>query len=117
MMRPTFAMATLVLATIAGSAAANSYTDPTRPPMEAASASRGGTVAPSEPIGPVLQSTMVSPYRKSAVISGKKVKIGDSYEGSVIVDIAPYEVRMTRGGREISLRLAPKLTTDKGRVE
>ena len=116
-MRSTLAMTTLMLATIAGSATANPYTDPTRPPMSAPSVSRAGGAASNEQIGPVLQSTMVSPYRKSAVISGKKVKIGDSYEGSVVVDITPYEVRMTRGGRETSLRLAPKLTTDKGRVE
>jgi MSHA biogenesis protein MshK len=99
-------------------AAANSFTDPTRP-IESAAPSRAGAPATSAPAptGPVLQSTLISPYRKSAMISGQRVKVGDNFEGAVIVDITPYEVRMNRAGQETSLRLTPKLFTEKGKVE
>lgn len=108
-----------VLAMLAMSASANSFTDPTRPmePAGSAGAARDGSAAPAIPSGPVLQSTLISPYRKSAMISGQRVKIGDTFEGAVIVDITPYEVRMTRAGRETGLRLTPKLTSEKGKVE
>lgn len=106
-----------VLMVLAMPTSANSFTDPTRPIDAVAAPARGGVAAPVTPSGPVLQSTLISPYRKSAMISGQRVKIGDKFEGAVIVDITPYEVRMNREGRETSLRLAPKLTTEKGKVE
>jgi hypothetical protein len=62
-----------------------------------------------------LQSTLVSPQRKSAVIAGKQFKIGDKYNGAVVADITPYEVRLNRGGRETVLRLSPKLAKETGK--
>lgn len=95
-------------------AVANALPDPTRPANFAGSASRP---APTGPAAPVLHSTMVSPGHKSAVISGQRVRIGDTFQGAVITDITPYEVRMSRGGRDVTLRLIPKLTKEKGAVE
>lgn len=92
---------------------ASTLTDPTQP-MDFIARPRGAAPVPA---GPVLQSTMVSPDRKVAVISGKTVKVGDTFDGAVITDITPYEVRMTRGGRETSLRMLPKLIKDKGADE
>lgn len=104
-----------VLALVGVPAMAESLPDPTRP-MDVVTSSRVGA-APIESYGPVLQSTLVSPHRRSAVISGQPVKIGDTFAGSVVVDISSYEVRMSRAGRETSLRLSPKLAKEKGKVE
>ncbi len=100
-------------------AVAESLPDPTQPADFIASQSGSGpsSAGPAAPTGPVLQSTLVSPQRKSAVISGRQVKIGDTFEGAVVVDITPYEVRLRREGRESSLRLLPKLAKEKGKVE
>lgn len=111
-MRMAIAIAILSAAVTTVEAAALS--DPTQPMDFVPRPSAGG---PAVPAGPVLQSTMISPERRSAMISGKRVKIGDKYEGSIVTDIAPYEVRMSRGGRETTLRLLPKLVKEKGRVE
>lgn len=94
---------------------ANPMVDPTRPMDFSGSGSRGG--ASAAPSGPALQSTLVSPERKSAIISGKRVKVGDTFEGAVVTEIRPYEVRLMRGGRETTLRMLPKLNNDKGAVE
>lgn len=88
--------------------------DPTQPMDFVA---RPGSAGPTAPIGPVLQSTMVSPERKSAVISGKRVRIGDTFEGAKVTAITPYEVRMSRAGRETTLRMLPKLVKEKGAVQ
>lgn len=64
---------------------------------------------PVEPTGPVLQSTMISPTLRRAVISGRSYKVGDRFDGAVIADIQPYEVTLRREGRETRLRLLPRL--------
>lgn len=102
----------LATALITATAQANPLGDPTRPYQR-------GPVEAFEPVpqGPVLQATRVSALSRSAIISGRTVKIGDSFDGATVVDIAPYEVRMHRAGREIVLRLAPKLAKEKGRAQ
>lgn len=91
-------------------ATAQSLVDPTRPMDFTAAAASPGRVM--EPHGPVLQSTVISPLRRSAVISGRSVKLGDSFDGATVVDIQPYEVRLRRGQRETTLRLMPKLAKE-----
>jgi hypothetical protein len=81
--------------------------DPTRP----------GGVAPVEssaPVyaGPVLQSTMIAPDVRRAVISGKTYEVGDRFGEAQIVDIRAYEVVLNRGGRETRLRIVPPLVDD-----
>ena len=78
--------------------------DPTRP-------DGGGAVA-VVPVGPVLQSTMVSAGRKLAIISGRLVGIGETVGRATVTDIRPYEVTLTQGDRETHLRLVPKLDTN-----
>lgn len=96
----------------AGTAA--SLSDPTRPPDFSPRTTRA---APAGPTGPVLQSTLVGPGRKTAIISGKHVQVGDTFQGAVITAITAYEVRMSKGGRETRLRLLPKLTKETGNAE
>lgn len=87
----------------------HAFSDPTQPPEAAASAPRA---AHSAPAAPVLQSTLVSPRRRLAVINGKQVRVGDKFDGAVITEISPSQVRMTKGGRETTLRLHPKFTKE-----
>lgn len=113
-MRRAAPLAALLALAWAGAGSASSLSDPTRPPDFAARTARA---APAGPARPVLQSTLVAPDRKTAVISGKQVQIGDSFQGAVITDITAYEVRMRKGGRETRLRLAPTLIKATGNAE
>ncbi len=82
--------------------------DPTRPYT-------GGpaTAAPApEATGPVLQSTMISPADRRAVIGGRSYRVGDKVDGAVITDIQPYEVTLKRGDRVDRLRMLPRLVKD-----
>ncbi len=56
-----------------------------------------------------VQSIFISAQRKSAVVHGRRVSIGDRVGDAVVVDIRPYEVILKRDGRETSLRLTPRL--------
>lgn len=105
---------------LAGTVVASALTDPTRPvdynaPVGMAKAERS--------YGPVLQSTLVSPLRKRAMIDGKTVVVGDKINDARVVDIRPNEVVLRRGDRDTSLRLMPKLAKetqlakDKGKSE
>jgi len=99
------------MAACAGTVVAETLPDPTRP----ADYSGGATAAArvERPSGPVLQSTLVSPLHKRAVIDGKSVGVGDSINGVRVIDIRPYEVILRRGERETtSLRLMPKLVKE-----
>lgn len=82
--------------------------DPTRPYT-------GGpaTAVPApEATGPMLQSTMISPTDRRAVISGRSYRVGDKIDGAVITDIQPYEVTLKRGNRVDRLRMLPRLVKD-----
>lgn len=81
--------------------------DPTRPAIgvESPAAPRETAAA----TGPQLQSTMISPTFRRAVISGRSYKVGDRFDEAVIADIQPYEVTLRREGRETHLRLLPRL--------
>lgn len=85
--------------------AVHAFSDPTQP----ADFVRARPQATrDDPPTPVLQSTLVSPSRRLAVISGKRLRVGDHFNGAVITDISPYAVRMRKGGRETTLRLLPQ---------
>jgi MSHA biogenesis protein MshK len=103
----------VVAAALSAPAVAAAFSDPTQP-MDFDPPARTAREAPA---GPVLQSTLVSPHRRFAVISGKRVRVGDRVNGAVVTDIFPYEVRMTRDGRETTLRLLPKLIKEKEAVK
>lgn len=66
-----------------------------------------GAVSGGSPSG--VQSIYISPQRKTAVVHGRTVTIGDRVGSAVVVDIHPYEVILRRDGRETSMRLTPRL--------
>lgn len=82
--------------------------DPTRPYQPGTAP----VTAQEAVTGPELQSTMISPTFRRAVISGRTYKQGDKIDGAVITNIQPYAVTLKRGGRETQLRLLPKLTKE-----
>ncbi len=80
--------------------------DPTRP-----AGARFVSVEPV-PVGPVLQSTMIAPGIKRAVISGKTYTVGENLGKASITDIRPYEVVLDQGGSVTRLRLVPPLAKE-----
>jgi MSHA biogenesis protein MshK len=89
----------------AGVQAAQALTDPTRPPSSmAGDAQPGMQVAPS---GPVLQSVLIAPGRKVAIISGATVQVGDKVGEARVVKIAEGEVVLRNGKDTQTLKLYP----------
>ena len=77
--------------------------DPTRPPNAAADAA-GEAVAAA---GPRLQSVLISPTRRSAVISGSAVALGGSYGNARVEEISESAVVLRYPDRRETLQLLP----------
>lgn len=92
-----------VLLVVSGRIHAETLPDPTRPPVEAGEAS--GETRPST--GPILQSVLISPHRKAAIIDGKTVLLGERFEGGVLVGIGEGEATLRTGGELKTLKLFP----------
>lgn len=98
------AACTLALAA-GGAAADSSLSDPTRPPSgfyaaPAALAAGGGG-------GPVLQSVLIHPDVRSAIISGELVLIGQKFGTMRLVKVAETEVVLLDGAERRTLKLFP----------
>jgi len=83
---------------------AQEIADPMRPPVGFAQGQIEET-----PAGPVLQSVLISPTRKIAIISGKTVKVGDKFGDAKVVSIADNEVVLQSGKNRQVLKLFPTL--------
>jgi MSHA biogenesis protein MshK len=89
--------------------------------LVAAAADVGDLPDPTNPSGHAgagaassgVQSILITPRRKQAVIHGRTVRVGDRVGDAVVVDIQPYEVILNRGGRESRMRLVPRLEKQK----
>lgn len=96
----------IVLALLAAPwATAEGLSDPTRPPPGLAGAAAGGAV--SEEKGPVLQSVLISSGRKSAIIGGQVVGLGEKFGDARVVRITESEVVLQTGTTKEVLRLFP----------
>ena len=105
-------IAAMALLLVSGAHAAEELSklpDPTRPHRPGAETPAGEAVT-----GPELQSTMISPTFRRAIISGRTYKQGDRIDGAVVTVIQSYEVTLKQGGREMRLRLLPRLTKEPG---
>jgi MSHA biogenesis protein MshK len=93
-------------ASSAGQAAhAQSLLDPTRPPQSGAaseSASGAGPAATTR-----LQSVLLSPGRKLAVIDGQTVPLGGRVGDATVVEISPDHVVLRQGAEMRTLKLHP----------
>jgi hypothetical protein len=94
----------IVLAGAIGSASASAQitTDPTRPPAGLAAEAPRGAVP-----GNQLQSVMISPTRKAAIINGVPVELGGKYGDAVLTKVAEDEVVLESGSSRQVLRLHP----------
>ena len=93
----------LLLASVPDVGAQDSLPDPPRPPA----ALGAGGVDPMAASGPVLQSVLIAPRRKVAVISGETVQVGDRLGDARVAKISEGEVVLVRGGQTQTLRLFP----------
>jgi len=86
-------------------ALSQAMTDPTRPPGAYATGDpdAGGEAGG----GPVLQSVMISPTRKAAIISGEMVKLGEKFGDAVLVKVAENEVVLKTGDATQVLKMYP----------
>lgn len=99
---------------VCGSVAADDFLaglpDPTRPPSIEPSAGKGNAgAAQGQRAGMVLQSTLISRDGRSAVINGKTLAEGERIGAATLIAINPYEVTLSKAGKEIALRLMPSL--------
>ncbi len=89
---------------IAGTARAQGgLVDPTRPP------SASPVAADTEAGAPLLQSVLLSPTRKLAVIGGETVPLGGKYRDATLVRITETEVVLKTGEQTETLRLFPSI--------
>ena len=94
----------LCLALAAGTAGAQVTNDPTRPPVGYAAES---PEMPAESGGLTLQSVLISPSHRAAIISGVMVKEGDKFGDAVLVKVAENEVVLRSAGASQVLKLHP----------
>ncbi|MGH8737008.1 MAG: MSHA biogenesis protein MshK [Burkholderiales bacterium] len=79
--------------------------DPTRPPYDAPAVE--GDSAPA--MGPELQSVLISPTRKTAVISGQTVPLGGKFQDATLIRITESGVELRNGGQVQVLRMFPRV--------
>jgi len=95
------------LAVCAPLAAAQALRDPTRPPLNFGRTGEGGTVSRSRDAEWVLQSVLLSPERRYAIINGEVLGLGGSVAGAELVAIREGEVTLRTGGALRTVRLFP----------
>ena len=96
----------MVMCVLTGPALAQTANDPTRPPAgfdagvaEGDAADGGG--------GITLQSVMISPTGRAAIINGVMVRQGEKYGDAVLVRVAESEVVLKSGSESQVLKLYP----------
>ena len=105
-MSPGTAAALVALATLAAArpVSAQVLGDPTRPPSLSGLSFGAAAATPS---GPVLQSIVLSPRRRLALIDGKLIGIGDRVGGATLVAIEIDSVRLREGRGTKVVKLLP----------
>jgi MSHA biogenesis protein MshK len=77
------------------------------PSEPATGGAAGGAASGAASGAPVLQSVMLSPTRRAAIISGQLVRLGESYGDAVLAEVAENEVVLNRGGTLQVLKMYP----------
>ena len=90
LMRRTSILLAVVCMAAASTAVAQALRDPTRPPAASAKRMAGKT----EQSGWILQSVLISPERRYAIINGEVVPVGGSVAGAELVAIAEERVTL-----------------------
>jgi MSHA biogenesis protein MshK len=104
-----FACALVAAFSSAVAAAQARLIDPTRPPQSAPAPDEPGkpTDQKAAKSAPRLQSILISPQRKLAVIDGRTVPLGGEVNGARVVAITERGVTLRRGAQTETLRLNP----------
>jgi len=89
------------------SAGAQELGDPTRPPD-----AREAEAPASSSFGPVLQSIVLSPDRRFAVIDGQTVKVGDTFRSARVIAIDVDSVRLRAEDGVTVMKLLPGTEKD-----
>jgi MSHA biogenesis protein MshK len=89
---------------------AQNLVDPTRPPASHRTGQDSMTNSPMS--GPVLQSVLVSPERKVAVISGQAVRLGEKFGDARVIKITENEVKLKGKNGVQTLKLYPGVEKD-----
>ncbi len=106
MRHPSVLPAVLCMA-VASTAVAQGLRDPTRPPPAASAIAGAGK---AEQSGWILQSVLISPERRYAIINGEVVPLGGSIAGAELVAVAAERVTLrTRDGLRV-VHLFPDVT-------
>lgn len=96
---------TALIAAVASAATqAAPFADPTRPPNAASETAAGPAAAVA---GPRLESVLIAPNRRIAVISGRAVPLGGKYGEARVVRISESEVVLQNGDQRETLKLFP----------
>jgi hypothetical protein len=99
-----FGIALLVLQS---AASAEGLADPTRPPAGFNPASGGAKPAETALSPLVLESVLIHPDARTAIISGERVALGQKIRGLRLVRIADTEVVLLDGAERRTLKLFP----------
>jgi MSHA biogenesis protein MshK len=94
-------------ATMSAVAGAQTLADPTRPPSGFNLAVSGAKPVDSAPAALVLESVLIHPDARSAIISGERMTLGQKIRGLRLVRIAETEVVLLDGGARRTLKLYP----------
>ena len=88
--------------------------DPTRPPTWTGGS---GADEAAAPVGPQLQSVLISPTRRIAVISGSTVGLGEKFGGATVVAISEGAVMLRYADRRETLHLIPGVVKRERRAD
>lgn len=96
----------LALASISLMSGAESLRDPTRPPADALGTTKP-VAKPASRNKLVLQTVVISELRRTAVINGRVMSVGDTISGFTVAKIREAEVVMKGSKGTRTLRLYP----------
>lgn len=100
-----FVVAAIAMGAAATAASAQAMSDPTRP----AQVQEAGAAPAPAPQGPVLQSVLISPERRLAVIDGRTVALGDKFGSATLASVTETEVILKDDSGSRRLRLFPRV--------
>jgi MSHA biogenesis protein MshK len=98
-----YLLTAFALTAVAADTFAQQLRDPTRPPSFVAPA---GTAAVRES-DLVLQTVLISPERRAAIINGRLLRLGENIAGMQLMSISESEVQLRGRGESRTLHLFP----------
>ncbi len=102
-----FSLLLICAPVISSTATAQVLHDPTRPPAEVIAAPPAATGAAAVP---QLQSVMITPGERSAIIGGERVRLGGKFGEARVVKITESEVVLQSAKGSETLRMYPDVS-------